>query len=682
MIAGELSTLKTAIRHAGHSEDGKFGYKINARYGRGNDFTLDPSDPVGAAVLSTFQEDVRRGVVAEPGFVDPQQQGPLLLSPGQNQKEDYWSAAVNGHLHFRPNASTQIVGSGGWNAGSAIFYNDLGEGFTYSNEYYGQIRLNHKGLFAQTYYIKNDGGNDNNPVYLNRTGIIVPLERTHFEAQVQYNFNLPNFLNSEWTTGFDFRNATANTENHVYGRNEDIDDYRIYGGYIQSKFRFGDKLDLFLAGRLDGYNFTDDNTFSPRAALVYKPNQFNSIRLSYNKAANPIPASDIYFDLPVQTTPVFNVWNLGGITDQTFGADPIIDWIIPGVPSTPFSAGFPLAAAYQAVNADVIAGIEALGAQDPTLAPLLPLLTQLLQSQVPAGFSGGIFSSDLNGDPLAPTDVSTNLLSTLWAYELGYKGLFWEKFAAGFDVYYFRRTQGGGFDQVSPIITLTSLPQDLGEGVQTTFQPLLEGLLQQNGFDAATAAGIAQQVGTILNGAYTSAGQAFLDGIAAAGLPFHGIVPTEQVPQTGFPMLAFGYPSRRGDEVNDDWGFEIHTKYYFSEVLTSFANYTWFNNPSGMAGDLNFPQNKIRLGLNYGPEFGFKGSASYQWNQAYTSNNATYPGKIDAQSLLDVQLGYGFTNGLTLELSAVNALNNEFRSLPGFPKIGRLLTGRILYDIK
>ena len=680
LIYGERSTFKAAIRHAGHNEKATFGYKINARHGFGNDFILDPENPVGQSILSTFQNDIRRGVVTEEGFVDPQQEGPLLLSPGQAQEPGWKASAINSQLHFRPAENTEIVAAGGWNAGHAIFYNDLGEGYTSSNEMYGQVRINHKGFFAQTYYITNDGGNDTNPVYLNRTGLITPLERAHFEAQAQYNFDAPSILNSEWSTGIDFRNATANTENHVYGRNEDNDDYTILGAYVQAKFKPSDKFDIFLAGRYDGYNFTDEKTFSPRAAVVYKPHQFHTFRLSYNKAANPIPASDIYFDLPVQTTPVFNVWNLGGIETQTFGAEPIIDWIIPGIPNTPFSAGFPLAAAYQFVNEDVIAGVEAMGEQDPNLAPLVPLLTQLLRSQAPQGFSPNFVSTDLNGAELLPVDVPTKLISSLSAYEFGYKGLFWEKFAAGLDVYYFRRTRAGGFSQVSPIITLTNLPTDLGADVQSTFQPQIEGLLLQNGFDAATAAGVAAQIGGLLNGAYAEGGQAFLDILAAQGLPFHGIVPTEQVPQTGFPQLAFGYPTRNADGISDDWGWEFHSKYYFSEKLTSFFNYTWFNNPSGMAGDLNFPQNKVRLGMSYGQEAGIKGSASYQWNQAYTSNNSTYPGKIDARSLLDASVGYGFTNGLTVEASATNLLNNEFRSLPGFPAIGRQVTGRLLFN--
>lgn len=683
-IYGERNTKKIAIRHAGHNESAKFGYKVNARYGNGDDFHLDPEDPIDQRTLNNFIPDIRRGnVIGNPGYVDPSGDGPILLSPGKLQDPKFWAAALNGQLHFRPSDQTQIVASGGWNGGGSIFYNDLGEGYNESQELWSQLRVNHKGLFAQVYYITNDGGNDDNPVFLNRTGLIVPLERTHLEGQVQYNFELP-FLKSQWTTGFDYRHATANTENHVYGRNEADDDYTIYGTYLQGKFALGDKVDFFLAGRVDKYNFTDETTFAPRAALVYKPNQYHSLRLSYNRAPNPIPASDIYFDLPIQVVPpLFNVWNMGGIRPQTFGATPMVEWTIPGlpIPNTPFDVGFPLDAAYAAVNADVIAGIQALGSQDPTLAPLIPALVQLLQSQGPGGFSGGLASTDLNGEEFLPVDGETVLIRKLSAFEFGYKGLFWDKFAAGFDVYYFRNTAAGGFGQVSPVVTLTSLPGDLGAGVQATFQPQIAQLLQaQLGLDAATAGAIAGQVGSLLNGAYTQGGQAFIDALSSAGLPFHGIIPTEQLPDTELPNLAYGYITRDPDAVSDDWGFEVHTRYYFSDVLSSFANYTWFNRPTGEAGDLNFPQNKIRTGIAYSPDSGIQGSLSYQWDQAYTSNNSTFPGKINARSLVDASVGYQFDNGLTLEASATNMLNNEFRALPNFPKIGRTITGRVLYN--
>lgn len=679
LVGGEHSTLKGAVRHAGYTDDGRFGYKVNARYGQGNDFRLEAGDPDDDAVLANFQEAIRRGFVTPEGFVDPQQAGELLFTTPKEQLADYWASAVNGQLHFRPSTETEVVGSGGWNGGKSIFYNDLGEGVNHSNEIWGQLRLNHKGLFAQTYYIKNDGGSDENPVYLNRTGLIVPLERTHFEAQVQYNFTTPSLLNADWTTGVDFRNATANTENHVYGRNEANDDYRIFGGYLQGKLKFGSKLDLFLAGRLDTYNFTDEKTFSPRAAFVFKPSGLHSVRLSYNRAANPIPASDIYFDLPVQTEDILNVWNMGGIEPQTFN-DPMITWLVPGVEATPFDAGFPLAAAYGYVNDLVIPQLVAQGEADPALAPLVPALVNLLQSGSPDGFSRSFISTDFGANELLPVSSETKLISQLSAYEFGYKGLFFNRLAAGLDVYYFRKTAAGGFSQVSPVITMVSLARDLGNGVQSTFQPQIEATLLGAGYDAATAAQLAGEVGALLNGAYADAGEAFLASLSAQGLPFHGLVQSDQVPDTGFPMLAFGYPTRDPDAVSDDWGFEVHTRYYQSDALSIFANYTWFNRPTGMAGDLNFPQNKVRTGLSYAPPSGLKGSLSYQWDQAYRSNNSTYAGRIDARSILDASVGYGLDNGMALELSATNLFDNEFRSLPGFPRIGRRVIARMTYD--
>ena len=308
LIYGQRNTFKVALRHGGHNTKETFGYKINARYGSGNDFTLDPDDTGDQAILNNFRTAISRASISNAGNVNTDESGTKLFDTTQTQIPGYWSAAANASLYFRPKNGMEVVTAGGWNAGKAIFYNDLGEGQAYGNEYWGQARFKYKGWFAQTYYIKNDGGNDSNPNYLNRTRLIVPLERSHYEAQIQYNFNAPTILNSEWTVGLDYRDAKADTENHVYGRNEDNDDYTLYGLYAQAKFKLEPKLDLFLAGRYDGYNFTSEKTFSPRAALVFKPSEYQNLCFSFNQAANPLPASDLYFDLPIQTVPgVFDV---------------------------------------------------------------------------------------------------------------------------------------------------------------------------------------------------------------------------------------------------------------------------------------------------------------------------------------------------------------------------------------
>ncbi len=84
--------------------------------------------------------------------------------------------------------------------------------------------------------------------------------------------------------------------------------------------------------------------------------------------------------------------------------------------------------------------------------------------------------------------------------------------------------------------------------------------------------------------------------------------------------------------------------------------------------------------MQYLPQTKLSGSINYQYDQAYTSNNANYPGKIDAKSLFDATLGYQVSEGSKFELSATNLFNNEFRALPGFPKIGRTITARIVAE--
>ena len=683
LIYGSRANKKVGIRHAGKNDPETFGYKFNFRYQEGRDFTLDPNDPQDKTILDGFKTAVRRANITPEGNTDTSSPGTTLFSIPQTQNEDFWTSAASAYFYFRPKNGPEIVTSGGWNAGNAIFYNDLGEGQAQSNEYWGQARLNYKGWFAQTYFIKNDGGSDTRPTYLHRTGLITPLERSHNEAQVQYSFDFNQFLDSEWSVGIDYRNASANTENHLYGRHESDDDYNILGAYVQAKLKFGSKLDLFLAGRYDGYNFTDERTFSPRAAFVYKVNDKHNIRLSYNRAANPIAASDIYFDLPVQTIDQLglDVWVLGAKNPYTFGSDPSIDWLIPGVPNTPLSAGFPLAAAFAAVNSDVVAGVSAALGADPSLAPLLPLIQAVLTNPAitPQGFAP-VVTSDALGNPLEAKDGQGNLLSFLDSYEIGYKGVVGDRFSFGVDVYHYRRKGGASFQQISLVVNINNLGSSLGQGVRANAEPALTQGLIGLGLDAATAGATAQAIGAALVGAYSDGGDGFIQVLTNAGLPFHGVVPTLENTGNGNTRLTQGYLSNDADMISEDWGAEFNFKFFLTENLTTRGNYTWFrldpDNPNGRS----FPNNKIRFGIDYNTKVGFYGTLNYQWDQSFTSNNITFPGDVDERSLFDITLGYDLTENLKLELAGINVFNNEFRALPGFPRIGRTITGRIVVD--
>jgi outer membrane receptor protein involved in Fe transport len=56
------------------------------------------------------------------------------------------------------------------------------------------------------------------------------------------------------------------------------------GAYVQDELFLHDKVRLNLGARIDKFDVIDDPVFSPRVALMFKPFQDHSIRVSYNKA--------------------------------------------------------------------------------------------------------------------------------------------------------------------------------------------------------------------------------------------------------------------------------------------------------------------------------------------------------------------------------------------------------------
>ncbi len=395
---GELNTFISSIRHAGRNATKTFGYKINASYNKGDEFTLNPNDPGDASQIALFKTAIIDPAITN-DVVDLSKPGRTLLTEndldpdndGNRMQDHWWNASVNTTLEFRPKEDLTLTVAGGMNTGSSIFYNDLGEGLVQALEFWTQARVQKGGLFAQFFYVNNNGGNDKNPSFLYQSGLRTPLARDQIEGQIQYNFQTPSFLNADWTAGIDYREAVSDTKHLVYGRQEDEDDYRIFGGYVQGKFPLADKLDLYAAGRYDYVSFTDENAFSPRVAAVYKPNPKHTFRASFNKAISLPTTIEVYIDFPlnVPIPGLFDIWYAGMFEPHTFDANPTIDVTLPGVPDLPYGTpGLPLAIPFQAVNADVLAQLLPAVAANPQLAPLLGPIQAYFENYNPAGFTG------------------------------------------------------------------------------------------------------------------------------------------------------------------------------------------------------------------------------------------------------------------------------------------------------
>ena len=499
LIGGNLSTLQGAIRHAYANDKKTFGFKINAQYKKGDEFSLDPVEDaqfLGAINAATangiFQPTVRNNRI-DPAAASNQVLSRSDIDPdgdGNAYLNEYETFMANAHLEFRPNDKTDAVISGGINSGNGLINQSQGPGYAAGNDYWGQARIRSGGFFGQLSYTANDGGSENAPFYLYLTAQRIITKRSALDVQLQYSFDTENFLDSNFTFGADYRDIGADSENTLFGINDGSNDYINYGVYGQGTSRFSDKLDLTYALRYDKLNFVDKGKIAPRIALVFKPNAKNSFRLTYNEAVFGPSALETYVDFPVQIQApgILDVWLSGQTSAQNFDPNAPIEVVGGGgqvyLPAN--TTDWPLAVPYGAVAGQVLPLLyQGVGA-NPNYAPLLPLVQNFFSTYQPSGTSGTIQGYNaFNGTPM-PQAVGTPsaLLGTTTSWEVGYKGLLGDKFAIGLDVYTFARTGSTQFTAIGPTFRLLGkegIPNALGAQVAADFaaDPLISGAITQ-----------------------------------------------------------------------------------------------------------------------------------------------------------------------------------------------------------
>ncbi len=77
----------------------------------------------------------------------------------------------------------------------------------------------------------------------------------------------------------------------------DADNRTEFGIYGQDEIFLGDHLRLVAGGRVDRFDFIDDFVFSPRVAVLIKPDKNQTFRISYNKAYRSPSVINNFIDL-------------------------------------------------------------------------------------------------------------------------------------------------------------------------------------------------------------------------------------------------------------------------------------------------------------------------------------------------------------------------------------------------
>ena len=726
MWGGDLNTFGSEFRIARANDDKTFGWKINARVNSGDDFTYEDEAAL-AANVGGINSIIRQPVITNMA-VDPllSANGPVLydFTGGNSIIDTYSNFTIDTNLEWRPTDDTNYQVSAGMTNGGGLFFQDLGIGYADGSTYWGQVQATVGNWYAQAFIDHNDGGGTDNPTFLYGTGLRQVAKRTTMEAQIQYNFDMPWLFDSEWTVGYDYRNTDSDSEYTLWGRNEDSDDYITNGIYGQGTLTMSEKVDLVVAGRYDQASFISAGEFAPRAALVYKPSEKTTWRLSYNKALTGPSALQMYIDFPVNVPApgVLDAWLSGQSTAQRF-ADPanqVID--LAGIPiDIPVSAaggGLPLAIPYGSVAAASIAGLYA---QAPTLQPLL---TPFFASYMgPQGGSGILSPYDLF-EPTQTTgnrNTRTGRFSSVENIELGFSSVIGKKLKISADIYSYVNTGFTNFSAIGDAYALvgSDIATDLGnavaadatayvtgaltaaitqqyQGVAATFglpfSVVASGALAAQGvpsLDASIAGNVAMTLGGI-NSAFQAGGAGF---VGALGPLFGaiGAVESDRVPQgDGITHITTGYITQ-GDAKRSHFGGDVSMDYFANSDLRLWANASWLSQNEWIPGEdndddllntsyLNAPAWKWRMGMDYTPISGLQFGMSFQHDDKFRSVQGFWNGMVETKNLIDMSVGYRFNPGLRFDISATNLTDNGYKTYPNLPTIRRRVLGKLTFN--
>ena len=702
-------------RLAWKTDNDKFGVKLSGSYFTGLDYNyIDPDEKnqqsialgcqalnynptqtpclnfmgdLGPGELDQLRvrvDNVAGGAQGQASIGDPT--GPLTFVDNTARDPDLQRWGLDLRTDFRPNPETSIILSGGHvDAINSVDLTGIGAGQVQNwGTWYAQGRFNHKRLFGQVFWNKND----NEKTYLLRSGRPLVDKSYQMVAQLQhgFNFNPQHGL----TYGFDYLYTNPQSEGTINGRHEDDDNVTEIGGYVQYDGRLSPKWNVVAAARLDDHTRLQDPVFSPRAAIVFSPTPERSIRASYNRAFSTPNTLNLFLDLSAQPLPLggpfFYDIRAQGTSENgfTYARDN-------GVPQhmSPFTITGPgptfdprqlqttnSATTWAEAQTAFAAVTQAQCANpaNPDCAPYAAALAAFGGTAAPADGVVPIWAGVLDTETRTFVNKTTDLASvpdipalnpTIWqTFEVGYKGLLLgSNLLLGANVYY---TDVDEF--VSSLTAFT--PNIFLDGAG------LAGYLISQGVSLPDAALIAQNVGS-----------AAVDENSLEGLPLGVMAPPSSGGETTSPVL-FTYRNL-GDFSY--FGADASLTYVFAERWELGGSISWVEKDLfPTAGEnaepvpLNAPKWKGALTLGYRtPTNGWNGAIRGRYVDGFPVASGVYTGTVDSYAVFDFNVGYRFPgrSGLALQLDIQNVLNDDYTSFVGTPNFGRYTVLRLLWSM-
>lgn len=654
----EEGVLQVAGR-AAHRFSDRFGIKVTGEYFTGDDYFFeDAAEQENAEIAGTCLDAFS---LANPACV--------TLAPGAGQLPDpehlelvgqrdfgieRWS--LNASAEWRPEEGASAIFSyGRTQQVNAI---DLtGIGASQAQDFalqYAQTRFNWDDLFAQAYVNWSDAGD----TYILRTG--QPIDDQSFVAVGQLQHATRVSEAQRFVYGADYIHTDPVTNRSINGVHEGDDRTNEVGAYVQSETQLAERWELTLAARADYHSVLDEVIPSPRAALVFRPAEEHSLRATYNRAYATPDNNNLFLDIMAQRIPLAQGISYGlnaqGTTDRGFtyrsgpGGRPMMKSPFLGANAGQFVPSR-TQTAWQ-----IAAGI--VGQENPTLAQAM-LMNPPSEQQV------GVLLRQLNtgtGDFElvergfdAVSDVPPIQEEITNTVEVGYKGLIGGRLQLSVDGYWTRVE-----DFIGPLAMETP---NLFLNPEQTVQYMVAEL----GLDPATAQDVV-------------VGDEESPGIGRIPL---GVVTPEEVAADGANLLL---TYRNVGDVNL-LGADVSATYRLTDrweagLATSVVEDDVFTTDEGETVELNASSFKAQGSLGFADDdAGFSGELKYRFVDGFPAASGVFVGEVQDYDLVDLNLSYdipGFRD-LTLQLDVQNLLDEEYRSFPGAPRLGRLTMARARY---
>ena len=670
-LGGGQRDLKLgSFRHAG-TVNGRFGYKITGQFYEGTDW---------------WSEDSREPIRTQ--LYRPTSDGKVFVGDSIDNARNFDTKkmAFEGRMDWLMDDDMTLIVNGGYNRSSSIELTGLGAGQAIDWSYkYAQARWRYKDLFVQGFVNMSDAGD----TYLLKTGQLIIDKSKLWVAQVQHSYAPSDRLSL--TYGVDVLKTRPNTDGTINGRNEADDAINESGVYAQGDYKLSNKLKFVGAVRLDDNSRLEEKVFSPRAALVYQPDQNNNFRLTYNRAFSTPDNNSLFLDLLESENP--------------YGTG--IDFRVQGVPETGFNwsmgaEGYDYYTAFtgdnpMAYNGEVgsnvgwgvgrtavMGGLEAglLGAgTDPgDVAAILGAVGSVVPTTV-SGVDNAMLSFDIDTRSFTPADVSdiadiSRMKPTITqTFELGYKGIINEKWQFSIDGYYTKKKNFiGPLTIETPNVFLDP----------TTLAASLTGDIAANyaGADAGTQA-LLNQLDLVVMGGNGNGSPVdelitmFTSG--AAQVPYGTISPSG-----AFDPAAVLITYRNFGDISF-YGADLSFAYHLNQSWNvggtySYVSKNFFAKSATQVHDINLnaPRHKIGGFVQYSsPKYGLDVMSRLRFVDAFDMDSPFLGTTVESFTVVDLNVVLDIWQNTSFSLTVQNIFDNKHIEFVGAPELGRLAIGRV-----